>query len=244
MTFIDQTSVKNRLLGALEPGSFALIAPYLQMIDLPVKHVLVEADQPITQVCFMESGLASMVAVTSDEEAVEVGHIGREGVTGEHVFLIADHTPNRTFMQVAGSGYSMPAAVLVDILRSHPTVQDLFLRYVHCNNLQMAHSALANARYSVYERLARWLLMVHDRLDSDDLPLTHEFLSIMLGVRRSGVTDQIHMLESNHSIKATRGNVKILDRGKLREIADGCYGVPEREYERLIGRPISSHLRQ
>jgi CRP-like cAMP-binding protein len=137
----------------------------------------------------------------------------------------------------------MPAGTFTNILGSNPALQPLFLRYIHSCSLQMAHSALANARYSVYERLARWLLMVHDRLDGDDLPLTHEFLSLMLGVRRSGVTDQIHILEGGHAIKATRGNVKVLDRAKLRQIADGCYGVPEREYERLIGIPLSAHSR-
>ena len=138
-------------------------------------------------------------------------------------------------MQVAGTGYLMPTGVLMDIAHRNPPVRQLLLNYVHTCELQLAQSALANARYSVYERLARWLLMVHDRMDGDDLPLTHEFLSIMLGVRRSGVTDQIHLLEGIHAIKATRGNVQVRDRSKLEEIAAGCYGIPEKEYERLIG---------
>jgi CRP-like cAMP-binding protein len=182
-----------------------------------------------------------MVATSNQEESVEIGHIGREGMTGdEHTILCVEQTPNKTFIQVAGAGYLMPAAAFTKILSDHPAVQRVFLRYLHSGNLQMAHSALANARYSVYERLARWLLMVHDRMDGDDLPLTHEFLSLMLGVRRSGVTDQIHMLEGAHAIRARRANITVLDRGKLREIADGCYGVPEREYERLIGTAMSA----
>jgi CRP-like cAMP-binding protein len=242
VTSVDQASVQNRLLKAISPEAFSLFAPHLETIDLPVKHVLVEADQTTTHVCFMESGLASMVATSTEDEAVEVGHIGREGMTGEHIILMADRTPTKTFMQVAGTGYLMPAEMLSSILLSNPESLQTFLRYVHCNNLQLAHSALANARYSVYERLARWLLMVHDRTDGDDLPLTHEFLSLMLGVRRSGVTDQIHLLEGIHAIKATRANIKVLDREKLKEIADGCYGVPERAYERLIGLPMSARL--
>ena len=99
---------------------------------------------------------------------------------------------------------------------------------------------MANARYSVHERLARWLLMSHDRLDGDDLPLTHEFLAIMLGVRRSGVTDQIHILEGIGAIKATRGNIHIISRSKLENVAGGSYGLPEQEYHRLIGRPIKN----
>jgi CRP-like cAMP-binding protein len=104
--------------------------------------------------------------------------------------------------------------------------------------LQLAHSALANARYNMPERLARWILMCHDRLQDDDLPLTHEFLGLMLGVRRSGVTDQIHILEGIRAIKATRGNIKVVDRPKLEDIAGGSYGVPEQEYEKHIGLPI------
>lgn len=119
-----------------------------------------------------------------------------------------------------------------------PAANDLLLRYVHCCELQLAHSALANARYNMPERLARWLLMCHDRLQTDDLPLTHEFLSIMLGVRRSGVTNEIHILEGVHAIKATRGNIKIINRQKLEDIAGGSYGIPEREYEQYIGFPI------
>lgn len=244
MTSIDQASVQNRLLRALSPEAFSLFAPHFEFIDLPVKHTLVEADQTTSHVCFMESGLASIVATSTDDEAVEVGHIGREGMTGEHVVLMADRTPTKTFIQVAGQGYLMPVEKLTSILLSNQGPLQTLLRYVHCNNLQLAHSALANARYSVYERLARWLLMVHDRADGDDLPLTHEFLSLMLGVRRSGVTDQIHLLEGIHAIKATRANIKILDREKLKAIADGCYGVPEYEYERLIGLPINGRLQQ
>lgn len=244
MASVDQSTIKNRLLKALAPKAFARFVPHLEFTDLSIKHVLVEVDQPTMDVCFIERGLGSMVATSSDNETVEVGHIGREGMTGEHVVMGADETPNRTFMQVAGAGYLMPASALMDILNSDLTTRQLFLRYVHCCALQLSHTALSNGRYNVYERLARWLLMVHDRIDGDDLPLTHEFLGIMLGVRRSGVTDQIHLLEGVHAIKATRGNIKVLDRERLREIASGCYGVPEREYERLVGMPISANRRE
>jgi len=244
MSSINQSTIKNRLLKALDPKAFARFASHLVLIDLPMKHVLAEVDQPTLDVCFIERGLGSMVATSSDGETVEVGHIGREGMTGEHIVMGTDMTPNRTFMQVAGAGYLMPASALMEILNSDLVPRQLFLRYVHCCALQLSHTALSNGRYNVYERLARWLLMVHDRIDGDDLPLTHEFLGIMLGVRRSGVTDQIHLLEGIHAIKPTRGNIRVLDREKLREIASGCYGVPEREYERLVGMPISANRRE
>jgi CRP-like cAMP-binding protein len=119
--------------------------------------------------------------------------------------------------------------------RSTPWRARLLCSITYCAELQLAHSALANARYNIPERLARWLLMSHDRLEGNDLPLTHEFLALMLGVRRSGVTGELHVLEGSHAIRATRGNVHIRDRSKLEDIAGGCYGLPEREYERLLG---------
>ena len=235
---IEPMRPPNELLRALTAEQYEHFAPYLTRIELPLKHVLVEANVPAPEVCFMISGLASMVAA-NDEETIEISHIGREGVTSVHLVTKADRTPNRTFMQIAGAGYTMPAERFTDILDTDIGIRSLFLRYVQTCALQLAHSALANGRYSICERLARWLLMVHDRTDGDDLPLTHEFLSLMLGVRRSGVTDQIHILEGMKAIKATRGNIRIIDREKLKEVAGRSYGIPEQEYERLIGLPIS-----
>jgi CRP-like cAMP-binding protein len=215
--------------------AFDMLSPHLEAVDLPVKHALVEPDEATQYVCFIESGLGSVVATSTDEERVEVGHVGLDGMTGYHVLLDADRTPNRTFIQVAGFGYLLPVSRLASTLVEFPAAQKMLLRYVHCAELQLAHSALANARYNIPERLARWLLMSHDRLEGKDLPLTHEFLALMLGVRRSGVTGELHVLEGAHAIRATRGNVHVRDRNKLEDIAGGCYGLPEREYERLLG---------
>ena len=236
----NQADVLNTLLKALPNDVFGRLSPCMRFVDLPLRHSLVDADKPTTEVCFIERGLGSIVASSSDDEFIEVGHIGREGMSGTHLLLKVDRTPTKTFMQVAGQGIMVPSAKFLAVLEEQPPTRDFFLRYVHCCELQLAHSALANARYSVHERLARWLLMSHDRLDGDDLPLTHEFLAIMLGVRRSGVTDQIHILEGSGAIKATRGKIHIISRPKLEDVAAGSYGVPELEYQRLIGRPIKS----
>jgi CRP-like cAMP-binding protein len=229
-----QSSVQNRLLKALCPEDYDVLIPHMSLVDLPLRHVLVEPDQPTLYVHFMEEGIASVVAVSTDDESVEVGHLGREGLSGTHVLLMTTVTPNKTFMQVAGAGWRIPVPALSAVLKERSGPRELFLRYVHSCELQLAHSALANARFNMIERLARWLLMCHDRMEADDLPLTHEFLSLMLGVRRSGVTDQLHILEGIRAIKATRGNVRVLDRQKLVSLAGGCYGIPEREYERLV----------
>ncbi|MGX9991466.1 Crp/Fnr family transcriptional regulator [Rhizobium sp. Z1P35] len=238
MSDFSQSNIQNLLLRALAPEAFDLLQATMQPRELPVQFELVAPDVPSETACFLESGLASIVATNSDDESVEVGHVGYEGMAGAHVFLKVDQTPNRTFMQVEGHGISVPVSALLSMAQRVPLANDLLLKYVHCCELQLAHSALANARYTMPGRLARWLLMCHDRLRDRDLPLTHEFLSLMLGVRRAGVTNEIHILEGVHAIKATRGNIRILDRPKLEDLAGGSYGVPEHEYERLIGVPI------
>ncbi|MBY5485393.1 Crp/Fnr family transcriptional regulator [Rhizobium leguminosarum] len=236
MTHIDQSTVENTLLKMLSADRFARLSEGMERVDLPLRHVLVASDVPTTHVCFLERGLGSMVVSSTDEEVVEIGHIGREGASGMHVVLAVETT--RTFMQVAGLGIMVPMETFQRALADDPEMRDFFLRYVHTTVLQLAHSALANARYNMHERLARWILMCHDRLEGNNLAITHEFLALMLGVRRSGVTNELHVLEGVHAIRSTRGNVRIVDREKLIEIAGGCYGVPEREYERLLGLPL------
>jgi CRP-like cAMP-binding protein len=235
MSTLNQSEVRNRLLQTISPQAYALLAPHFMLADLPLRHVLVKADTPTVHVCFVEEGLASVVATSGDKELIEVGHIGCEGMTGFHVLHKTLKTPNETFMQVAGSGIKIPVQHFDSALDQHPATRDFFLRYVQTLDTQLAQTALANGRYGMHQRLARWLLMCHDRLGVEQLPLTHEFLSVMLGVRRSGVTEQLHVIEGLHAIKATRGKIRVLSRSKLEEIAGGCYGIPEREYERLVG---------
>lgn len=236
---IDRAKIRNKLLSVITQDAFGALKPHLVRVDLPRAHVLIETNVPARDVCFIESGLASVVATSSDGEHVEVGHVGHDGLAGHHVLLKTDRTPSRTFMQVEGHGLSISIDAMTEILENFPAASDILLRYVHCCETQLAQSSLANARYNVSERLARCLLMVHDRMDSDHLPLTHEFLALMIGVRRSGVTNELHVLEGMHVIRATRGNVEIRDRPRLRDLAGGSYGVPEREYRRLIGTPLS-----
>jgi CRP-like cAMP-binding protein len=213
--------------------AFDLLQPSMQRVELPLRHELVAPNLPAQRVYFLESGLGSLVANSSDNESVEAGHIGYEGMAGAHVVLKIDMTPNGTFMQVEGAGIAVPTTALLSVLEQVPAANDLLLRYVHCCELQLAQSTLANARYNMHERLARWLLMCHDRLSTPVLPLTHEFLALMLGVRRSGVTNEIHVIEGIGAIKASRGAIKIINRKKLEDIAGGCYGMPESEYERF-----------
>jgi len=231
----DQHRIRNLLLRVMPPEAFLLLRPHMEAVDLPLKHHLVESNRANASVYFIEHGLASIVATTLDDESIECGHIGFEGMAGAHVVLKTDCSPMKTYMQIAGNGIIVPVGILKDVLTKVPAADILLSNYVHTTEVQVAYSALANGRYTMHERLARWILMSHDRIEGDDLPLTHEFLSLMLGVRRSGVTDELHKLEGMWAIKATRGNIHVRNRKLLEEIAGGCYGGPENEYERLLG---------
>ncbi len=239
---ISKSAVRNLLLRAMSPDDFARLKPHLEPVTLSLKQVLVEANQPIEHVYFIEEGLASVVAISPDNERLEVGHIGREGMTGEPVILSVNQTPLQTFIQVAGSGLRMRAQDLSVVMEASPSLKALLLRWVQALMIQTAQSTLANGRYTIQERLARWLLMCHDRLDRDDLPLTHEFLSLMLGVRRSGVTEALHVLEGIQVVKTGRGRIHLLDRERLEDIAGACYGLSEVEYAKLIGLPLKQQV--
>jgi CRP-like cAMP-binding protein len=231
-----QIPFRNRLLGVLTPADLDRLRPHLQLTTLRLRQVLEEPHQPIQQVYFPESGLTSAVAHTKHDRGIEVGLIGWEGMSGLSVVMGNDRSPNETFIQAAGSGYRIPAEALRQALEASPTLRICLLHYVQAFLIQTSQTALANGRAKLEERLARWLLMVHDRFDGDEFPVTHEFLALMLGVRRPGVTVALHILEGAGLIRSTRGLLTVLDRQGLESVADGSYGVPEAEYERLIGR--------
>jgi CRP-like cAMP-binding protein len=233
---VSQRTIRNRLLRAISSDDFARLIPHLEPVALRLREVLVVPNQPIQNVYFIEEGLASVVAISADDR-IEVAHVGREGLTGDPVLLGVEQTPNETFIQVAGSALRIGVDDLRAALDTSPALKALLLRWVHVSMIQTAQSALANGRYTIQERLARWLLMCLDRMDGDDLPLTHEFLSLMLGVRRSGVTEALHVLEGVNIVKTGRGTIRVLNRERLEEIAGGCYGLPEAEYNKLIGKP-------
>lgn len=230
----SETPYRNRLLSVLSAADFALLRPHLHSIPLEVKQVLEEPNKPILQVYFPESGLASIVA-HANRHRTEVGLIGREGMSGLSIVLGNDRSPNETFVQAAGSGSRISADELRRAMETSPTLQTCLLHYVQALLVQTSHTALANGRAKLEERLARWLLMAHDRVEGDEFRLTHEFLALMLGVRRPGVTVALHFLEGAGLIRSTRGLVTVLDREGLEDATEGFYGVPEAEYERLIG---------
>jgi CRP-like cAMP-binding protein len=205
-----------------------------QPVQLDIRHVLETANKPIQQVYFADSGFASIVAGNADRQT-EVGMIGREGVTGLPVLLGDEQSPNDTFIQLAGSGHLLPVDAMRSAMEKSGTLRATLLRYVHAMTIQMANTALANSKIKVDARLARWLLMAHDRVDGDQVELTHEFLALMLGVRRAGVTQAIQRLEERKLIRAAPGRLAIRNRRGLEKAANDSYGVPEAEYARLMG---------
>ena len=183
----------------------------------------------------METGIASVVAVQPDETRAEVGLIGREGMTGIAVVLGGDQSPHSTYIQVAGEGQRIAANELRKAMDKSATMRSLFLKFAQAFMVQTAHTAIANARAHIDQRLARWILMAHDRTGTKTLALTHEFLSLMLGVRRAGVTETLQSLKRRKLIDTGRNKIVLLDRKGIERVARGAYGVPEKEYRRLIG---------
>lgn len=226
----------NQLLASLRDSDLALLWPHLTPLLLPVRKVLARPGGIIRQVTFINSGIASVVAVSATRtKRVEVGLIGREGFTGVEVIFDNNRAAHEVFMQVGGAGASMPVTELRKAIAASATLQRQLLRYANAFMVQTAHTALANGSATIEERLARWLLMAQDRLDVAGLPITHEFLALMLGVRRAGVTVAVQSLEDDGLIRGGRGTIRIVDREALTDKAGGIYGCAEEEYRRLIG---------
>ena len=234
MALHSSIPVRNRLLAALSPDDFSLLEPMLERVSLPLASVLIEADQPIQYVIFPESGFSSTVANTF-EGRIEVGLIGREGLVGLPVVLGTDRTPHTHMVQGVGEGLRIPSQDLTAMLAERPSIFKPFGLFTQSLIIQVAETAYANATFDIEARLARWILMVQDRVGGDEVLLTHDFLSMMLGVRRPGVTTATHVLEGTGSIRAKRGRIEIRDREKLVELAGDAYQTAEREYERMMG---------
>ncbi|WP_299820606.1 Crp/Fnr family transcriptional regulator [uncultured Jannaschia sp.] len=212
-----------------------ILMPHLNHVDLQKHQSLEDPGKPIEDVCFPLSALVS-VMVSGERTGchVEVGLFGRDGMSGTTVLLGAGQSAYDISVAIAGTGLSLPATRFRELLEQRPTMRAHFLKYVHAAQVQMAHLALAQGHETLQPRLARWLLMAHDRVDGDGLELTHDYLSKALGVRRAGVTLAIHYLEGYGAIRAMRGHIRILDREGLLKVAGGSYGAPEAEYDRMF----------
>ena len=232
----DQPYTTNTLLRALSEDDLGLLKPHLTRVDLARRQMLVTPNKPVEQVYFPEGGVVSIVSVMAQSGRIEAGIFGREGVSATCLLLGTDRSPHETFVQVNGStALRIDANRYLAAIQQSESLRMMLLRYVQTVLVQTAQSMATNATQRVEARLARWLLMCHDRIDGDEIALTHEFMGMMIAAERSGVTITLHILEGAGMIRSTRGLVVILDRAKLEYLAGDSYGVPEAEYRQLIG---------
>ncbi|WP_244478162.1 MULTISPECIES: Crp/Fnr family transcriptional regulator [unclassified Methylobacterium] len=234
MVIPSQKHVRNSLLSRMHPDDYAAIETVLEPVTLKRKDVLIQPGQPLTHMRFIESGVASVVVGTREGRRIEVGIIGSEGASGLPLLFDVESTPHETFMQIDGEALQVDKASFRNLVEERPAFRKLMMRYAHIFQLLTAQTALSHGSYTLEERLARWLLMCHDRVSGDEFPITHEFLSVMLGVHRPGVTTTIHILEGAGTVRARRSHIEIVNRDKLKLIAGESYGIPEAEYRRLI----------
>lgn len=226
---------ENRLLTALPEREFDRLRPRLEETALGLKQVLYEADRPIEHVYFPRTGVISLVIDMADGLTVEVGTVGNEGMVGTPVFLGAEKSPTKAFSQVPGDCLRMRAEDFREEIGNGGPLPDLIRRYTQAMVNQISQSVACNHLHSVQERMCRWLLMTHDRVESDEFPLTQEFLAQMLGVRRPSVTVVAGILQQAGLIRYHRGRITVLDRAGLEAASCECYRVVRQEYDRLLG---------
>jgi len=226
-TRTDETgkAIQNVLLLSIPDLEFSLLRPQLDFIDLPQGYVLHEPGEKIEFAYFLNSGMTSLVVSTSEGRSCEIGIIGREGMVGAPLAVGLRHAPYRALMQIAGNSLRVRADVLSDLLPEFPRLKEQLLRYVFLQGFQVAQAAACNRLHEIEQRLARWLLMCQDRVDSEVLLLTHEFLANMLGTGRPTVTLATGVLQRAGLIENLRGTVRIINRKNLEAAACECYGV-------------------
>lgn len=227
----------NRLLGLLTQSDYARLLPHLQRVPLEYRQSLYRANAAIGSVFFIETGVGSLVNTMANGDAAEVGTVGNEGVVGLPLVLGDSRAPTAVYVQVPGVGLKIKAALFNREMQRSASMRRVMLHYAHAFFNQVAQSAACNHFHDIRQRCCRWLLMTHDRMHSDDFLLTQEFLAMMLGVQRTGVTAAAGALQRAGLIRYNRGNVTILDRLGLERGSCECYGVSKKEFDRLLGDP-------
>lgn len=225
---------RNRLLAALPAKEFERLRANLEPVELSLRDIITPADRAISHAYFVEQGLVSLVQPLSDGAAVEVGLIGREGFVGTPLLLGVAQTPAEANVQLKGSALRITAEALLAAVQKSAELQSLLLSFTNALHIQVTQTAACNSRHELNQKLARWLLSARDRTESDELALSHEFLSMMLGRRRAGVTVALGNMKKAGLIENSVGRVRILDREGLENAACECYRVVSDEYRRLL----------
>jgi CRP-like cAMP-binding protein len=230
---------QNRLLASLSNTDYERLRSHLEPVCLEYKRSLYDANKPIDFVYFIESGVASLVNTMRNGDAAEVGTIGNEGIVGLPIVFGDKQAPASVYMQVPGAGLRMKASLFSQELLQSTSMRTAMLHYAQAFFNQVAQSAACAHFHSLEQRCCRWLLMTHDRMESDEFRLTQEFLAMMLGVRRAGVTVAAGALQRAGLIRYKHGRVTILDRDGLKKLSCECYDIGKREFDRLLGETKS-----
>jgi CRP-like cAMP-binding protein len=228
----------NRLLAVLAvraPADAAWLASLREPVTLESGEVIAAAGEPFRHVYFPETAVLSLINRMADGAAVEVGTVGNEGIAGVAAFLEAEASANETIAQIPGAASRVPVAAFVAGAEQRPVLRRLLNRYTQAYLTQVAQTAACNRLHGIEARCARWLLMTHDRVDqAERFPLTQEFLAIMLGVRRVGVTLAAGALRDAGLIRYSRGAIHVIDREGLEAAACECYAIVRRQFDRLL----------
>ena len=224
----------NRILGSLPRASLERMLPDLELRPLAMRQVVQPRRQRLKEVIFPVVGVASMISMGDSGDSVEVATIGCEGMVGLPLFLGGESAAVEVFIQVPGEGMHLPAAAFQRHVEREPALKRALLLYTQALLTQVAQCSACNCHHPVVERCARWMLQTHDRVRGDEFPLTHDFLGLMLGVRRASVTDTAGVLQKRKLIRYQRGLVTVLDRKGLEKAACECYRLITREFERLL----------
>ncbi|MDO8889469.1 MAG: Crp/Fnr family transcriptional regulator [Hydrogenophaga sp.] len=228
------TPRQNQLLASLPDAEWQRWKPHLEMVELPLGKVLYESGEQMKSVYFPTSGIVSLLYVLNSGASAEIAVVGSEGLVGISLFMGGGSTPSRAVVQSSGMGYRLPAEVVqAEFERSGP-VMHLLLRYTQALITQMSQTAVCNRHHTLDQQLCRWLLLSLDRLPGNELLMTQELISNMLGVRREGVTEAALKLQTAGLIRYVRGRISVLDRPRLEERTCECYQVVKREYDRLL----------
>ena len=227
-------AVSNLILLSISNGDFGALRPHLEYLDLPNHRVLHECGARLEFAHFLNRGLISLVVVMKDGKTAEAGIVGNEGFIGTSAAVGLRGSPLQAVVQITGDGFRIAVAALQNILRSAPPFQLILSRYGVVQGLQVAQTAACNRLHDIGQRLSRWLLMTQDRVDSESLPITHDFLATMLGTDRPSVTTAAGVLQKKKIIEYTRGAVQIVSRKKLEDSACECYGIIQ-QYNGQLG---------
>ena len=224
---------KNRILASLSQAEISRLAPYLTPVSLDRGKTLLSPDTEVTHAYFIETGLASVVVEMANGDTVETGITGKEGIVGIPVLLDTKSMPSHTFIQIAGSGFKIGADRLKREFEKSEQLRKLVNSYFQASLVQTAQTAACNRLHDIAQRLARWLLMCHDRVESDTFSITHEFLGHMLGTPRTTVTLAAGILHKSGLVDYSRGTIHIRDRKGLEKAACECYETIRKEFDRL-----------